>query len=154
MPVGEYLDSLLDPEHTLPHVAFAEDNAAVHAENPTIEGGVGYRVADETGRPLGVFIMGDGEEVGASSDANYLKWVCIGQDFQGHGYGKAIYRTLLEQGAGAGKTLVSDRQLSHDGMRMWQRLVRLGLAKQTVEYRYDAEGDDFLADSSIFKSVL
>ena len=148
-PIGERFDAALNPEHTLPQVNFEPMDEATRQSIP-VEGGAGYTVMDSDSNAVGVFLLGDGKEVDGPLNSRYLKWVSV--NAAGQGFGMAIYKKLFEQAQAAGVTMVSDRQLSKGGMKMWLRFQKAGIAEQQTPYEYSQEGEDYLADSSIFRA--
>jgi RimJ/RimL family protein N-acetyltransferase len=150
---SHWLESRLDPQHTLPMISYAEDPSALTEDilpdepyEPALNER-GYRIYGKDGEPVGKFILGtDANPDNPAETVEHIRWINVAEDKQNQGYGKATYLALLKTLPNSA-TLVSDNSLSDDSMRLWRWLESHGIATQQSDAvhltdRYVKSSDD------------
>lgn len=129
----EWLEQILDPDHTLPAVSFIEDEEVLKSglgSSPTQEAGSaqrGYKVYDADNQPVGEFILNAKPDPGGMDMNAYLSWVSTTR--RSEGFGKAMYLAVLKS-LPEGLTLASDDKMTEGALGMWRWLESRGVATQ------------------------
>jgi hypothetical protein len=88
-----------------------------------------YGISNSDNQPIGTLIMKEPELQAGHKNSHFIGNIEIDERKQLKGYGQATYLALLKN-LPPNTGLRTEGMLSPDSYKMWQRLTRLGIAKQ------------------------
>jgi hypothetical protein len=132
-----YVREILDPVHTLPYVDFRLQDAEHYGDRNSICFDI-FNDRDEC--------IGEQYFATNADGSHYMRWVNINPLMRGRGLGLATYVLASEMAHQDGKPLDSSDELLVDGFKIWDTLIKRGVAEelQPFQLKIEVEEDELI----------